>query len=71
MASRQMFLMHTLISACLRGVPPEVEAVAREEGLVPHHAARAVARGRIVIPANPAGPTGSVPSAKGAGCGST
>ncbi len=46
--------MHTLISACLRGVPPEVEAIARAEGLPPHVAARAVARGRIVIPANPA-----------------
>ncbi|NLB00856.1 MAG: phosphomethylpyrimidine synthase ThiC [Methanomicrobiales archaeon] len=49
-----MVLMHTLISACLRGVPPEVEAIARAEGLPPHVAARAVARGRIVIPANPA-----------------
>ena len=48
--------MHTLISACLRGVPPEVETIAREEGLVPHRAARAVARGRIVIPANPVRP---------------
>ncbi len=48
-----MFLMHdTLITACLSGVPPEVEAIARDEGLNPHHAARAVARGRIVVPAN-------------------
>jgi phosphomethylpyrimidine synthase len=51
-----MCLMHTLISACLGGVPPEVEAIAREEGLAPHHAARAVTRGRIVIPANPRRP---------------
>ncbi len=48
-----MCLMHTLITACLNGVPPEVEAIARDEGLNPHHAAKAVARGRIVIPANP------------------
>ena len=48
--------MHTLISACLRGVPPEVEAIAREEDLASHAAARAVARGRIVIPANPVRP---------------
>ncbi|MCT8336051.1 phosphomethylpyrimidine synthase ThiC [Methanoculleus sp. Afa-1] len=51
-----MVLMHTLISACLRGVPPEVEAIAREEDLASHAAARAVARGRIVIPANPVRP---------------
>jgi len=48
--------MHTLISACLRGVPPEVETIAREEDLSSHAAARAVARGRIVIPANPTRP---------------
>ncbi|RXE57425.1 phosphomethylpyrimidine synthase [Methanoculleus taiwanensis] len=48
--------MHTLITACLNGVPPEVEAIARDEGLNPHHAAKAVARGRIVIPANPRRP---------------
>jgi phosphomethylpyrimidine synthase len=51
-----MVLMHTLISACLRGVPPEVETIAREEDLVGHHAARAITRGRIVIPANPVRP---------------
>lgn len=48
--------MHTLVQACLRGVPPEVETIARDEELTPHNAARAVARGRIVIPANPARP---------------
>lgn len=49
--------MHdTLITACLKGVPPEVEAIARDEGLDPRHAARAVARGRIVVPANPRRP---------------
>ncbi|MDI6866963.1 phosphomethylpyrimidine synthase ThiC [Methanoculleus sp.] len=51
-----MVLMHTLVQACLRGVPPEVETIARDEELTPHNAARAVARGRIVIPANPARP---------------
>ncbi len=51
-----MSLMHTLITACLSGVPPEVETIAREEGLNPHHAARAVTRGRLVIPANPRRP---------------
>ncbi len=39
-----------------RGGPPEVEAIAREEDLVPHRVARAIARGRIVIPANPTRP---------------
>jgi phosphomethylpyrimidine synthase len=33
-----------------------VETIAREEDLVPHRVARAVARGRIVIPANPVRP---------------
>ncbi|MDN7024811.1 phosphomethylpyrimidine synthase ThiC [Methanoculleus sp. FWC-SCC1] len=52
-----MFLMHdTLIRACLKGVPPEVEAIARDEGQNPHHAARAVTRGRVVVPANPLRP---------------
>ena len=48
--------MHTLVQACLRGVPSEVEAIARDEDLAPHAAARTVARGRIVIPANPVRP---------------
>jgi phosphomethylpyrimidine synthase len=56
MASGQMVLMHTLVQACLRGVPSEVEAIARDEDLAPHAAARTVARGRIVIPANPVRP---------------
>jgi len=51
-----MFLMHTLIRGSLGGVPPEVEAVARDEGMDPHRAARAVTRGRLVIPANPRRP---------------
>ncbi|HRT11650.1 MAG: phosphomethylpyrimidine synthase ThiC [Methanoculleus sp.] len=51
-----MVLMHTLVQACLRGVPSEVEAIARDEDLAPHAAARTVARGRIVIPANPVRP---------------
>ncbi len=48
--------MHTLVQACLRGVPSEVETIARDEDLAPHAAARTVARGRIVIPANPVRP---------------
>jgi len=56
MASGQMVLMHTLVQACLRGVPSEVETIARDEDLAPHAAARTVARGRIVIPANPVRP---------------
>ncbi|HIH86114.1 MAG TPA: phosphomethylpyrimidine synthase ThiC [Methanoculleus sp.] len=51
-----MVLMHTLVQACLRGVPSEVETIARDEDLAPHAAARTVARGRIVIPANPVRP---------------
>ena len=48
--------MHTLVQACLRGGPSEVETIARDEDLAPHAAARTVARGRIVIPANPVRP---------------
>lgn len=46
--------MYRLIHECAKGViPPEVEAIARDEGLLPRQAARAVARGRIVLPSNP------------------
>lgn len=49
--------MYRLIYECAKGAPPpEVEAFAREEGLLPRHAARAVARGRIVLPSNPRRP---------------
>jgi phosphomethylpyrimidine synthase len=48
--------MHSLIHECLHGVPPEVETIARDEGLVPRQAARAVARGRIAVLANPVRP---------------
>ncbi len=51
-----MCVMHSLIHECLHGVPPEVEAIARDEGLVPRQAARAVARGRIAVLANPLRP---------------
>jgi phosphomethylpyrimidine synthase len=50
--SRQMFLMQSLIRECLTGVPPEVEEIARAENLTPRLAAKAVTRGRIVIPLN-------------------
>ncbi len=48
-----MFFMQTLIRECLKGVPPEVVSAARDEHIDPHRMARAIARGRIVIPANP------------------
>jgi phosphomethylpyrimidine synthase len=51
--SRQMFLMDALIRRCSCSVPREVAAVARAEGMDPERFARAVAHGRIVIPANP------------------
>lgn len=46
--------MPSLIRECLNGVPPLVETVARNEGINPRLAALSVARGRLVIPANPA-----------------
>lgn len=45
--------MPSIIRECLTGLPPRVEAVARMEGIKPRAAARSVARGRLVIPANP------------------
>ncbi len=49
-----MFLMDLLVRRCSRGVPEEVAAAARTEGMDPARMARLVAAGRIVIPANPA-----------------
>jgi phosphomethylpyrimidine synthase len=48
-----MSFMPTLIQECLQGVPSLINTAAREEGMNPRTAARAVARGRMVIPANP------------------
>jgi phosphomethylpyrimidine synthase len=49
----QMFLMDLLIRRCCSGVPRELEAVARAEGMEPERLARKIADGRIVVPANP------------------
>jgi len=51
--SRQMFLMDSLIRRCSRGIPQELEVVARLEGMDPARLAQGIAAGRIVIPANP------------------
>ena len=48
-----MFLMDSLIRRCASGVPPELEVVARAEGIDPARIARGIAAGRIVVPANP------------------
>ena len=48
-----MFLMDSLIRRCAHGVPPEVGIIARDEGIDAATVSRAVAQGRIVIPANP------------------
>jgi phosphomethylpyrimidine synthase len=48
-----MCVMQTLIRECLNGVPPEVAALAKEEGIGERHLARAITRGRVVIPSNP------------------
>jgi phosphomethylpyrimidine synthase len=45
--------MRTLIQECVAGIPPKVEAAARQEGQNPRELARAVVRGHVVIPANP------------------
>jgi phosphomethylpyrimidine synthase len=49
----QMFVMQTLVRECLSGVPDEIDALARREGLDGRKMARDVVRGRIVVPANP------------------
>jgi phosphomethylpyrimidine synthase len=48
-----MFLMDSLIRRCASGVPPELEVVARVEGMDPARFARGISAGRIVVPANP------------------
>ncbi|MDD1715990.1 MAG: phosphomethylpyrimidine synthase ThiC [Methanolinea sp.] len=48
-----MCVMPTLVQECLAGIPAIVETVSREEGISPRQAARSIARGRLVVPANP------------------
>jgi phosphomethylpyrimidine synthase len=49
-----MFLMDLLIRRCRKGLPRELGAVARAEGMVPERLARRIADGRTVVPHNPA-----------------
>jgi phosphomethylpyrimidine synthase len=49
-----MFLMDLLIRRCQSGLPRELGAVARAEGMEPDQLARRIAEGRIVVPKNPA-----------------
>ncbi len=58
--------MRTLIQECIAGIPMIVEPAARQEGQNPRDFARAVARGHVVIPANPVRPHRL--SAIGEGC---
>ena len=48
-----MFLMDLLIRRCKKGLPRELGAVARAEGMEPEQLARGIALGRIVVPKNP------------------
>ncbi len=48
-----MFLMDLLIRRCKKGLPRELGAVARAEGMDPERLSRGIADGRIVIPKNP------------------
>jgi phosphomethylpyrimidine synthase len=52
--SKQMFLMDLLIRRCRKGLPRELGAVAKAEGMEPAALARGIASGRIVVPKNPA-----------------
>ena len=49
-----MVLMDLLIRRCRRGLPRELGAVARAEGMEPEQLARRIAGGRVVVPKNPA-----------------
>ena len=48
-----MFLMDSRIRMCPSGIPPDLEIVARAEGIDPERFARGITAGRIVVPANP------------------
>ncbi|RQD84699.1 MAG: phosphomethylpyrimidine synthase ThiC [Methanocalculus sp. MSAO_Arc2] len=48
-----MVLMHSLISQCRSGLPPELAHLAVDEGISPDRMADAITRGTITIPANP------------------
>jgi len=62
-----MDVMQSLIRECHLGIPDMVRAGAAAEGIDPAALARAVAAGRVVIPANPRRPSGP-PLAIGEGC---
>jgi len=62
----QMFLMDLLIRSCQKGIPRELGAVAKAEGMEPERLARLIGRGRVVVPMNPA--RKHQPCAIGKGC---
>ncbi len=61
-----MFLMDLLIRRCRKGLPKELGAVARAEGMEPERLARLINSGRVVVPVNPA--RKHRPCAIGEGC---
>ncbi|HII97888.1 MAG TPA: phosphomethylpyrimidine synthase ThiC [Methanoregula sp.] len=48
-----MFLMDLLIRRCQQGIPKELGAVAKAEGMEPERLARLIESGRVVVPVNP------------------
>jgi len=62
----QMFLMDLLIRSCQKGIPRELGAVAKAEGMEPERLARLIGSGRVVVPMNPA--RKHQPCAIGKGC---
>ncbi len=50
----KMCVMHSLLRECRNGIPPLVQRLSREEGIPPGVLARAIAGGRVAVPANPA-----------------
>jgi len=61
-----MFLMDLLIRSCQKGIPRELGAVAKAEGMEPERLARLIGSGRVVVPMNPA--RKHQPCAIGKGC---
>ncbi|MDD1678228.1 MAG: phosphomethylpyrimidine synthase ThiC [Methanomicrobiales archaeon] len=60
-----MCLMHALLRDCRTGIPPQLEPVARAEGMDPARLTEALLRGMVCLPANPRHPCKAVPIGEG------
>jgi phosphomethylpyrimidine synthase len=60
-----MCLMHALLRECRKGIPPEIEPIARVEGMDPYLLTRGLLQGKICLPANPRHQCNPVPIGEG------